>query len=85
MLQARRGLGQKTWEALLLKVKKRSRGRKEEELLSSPNPVEMLWQPWRTNDDSCDKGLEVFFMLEALCGKEMRERSRWKRERESSR
>ena len=33
----------------------------------------MLWESWRKNDDSCDKGLEVVFMLQTLCGQEMKE------------
>ena len=33
----------------------------------------MVWESLRKTDDSCNKGLEVLFMLHALCGQEMME------------
>ena len=58
-VQARRRQGWKTWEVSLSKATnatyKRLRGRKEEDLCLSETRG-MLWESWRKNDDSCNKG-----------------------------
>ena len=52
------------------KMKMRSRGRKEEELLPAPKPVEMLWKPGGTYDDPFNQGSDGFFRSQTLSGLE---------------